>query len=299
MPGYNFNPEVWSERETRQKRSLLQALYLLANEVVREPEPSTHRRLFYDLKSNCRLGDYYPEYPDIINQFFGGVEFDYVGDALQHFISGVETSPFDGFKRLVNLHHQGLLTDIQIAVRKADIDTVLLFDELSDGEQVYLGRMALFHLMEGESNALLLLDEPEVHFNDKWKREIVDIIDDVLKYRANDVLIATHSSITLTDVFNDEIVLFDKREGHTVPVDVRSTTFGADPSEVMVRLFGVPDGVGRRAMEWLEERIQENYWTLERRFELEDLIEHVGPGFYRTELRLILKKLNNAASGTT
>jgi hypothetical protein len=295
----DFNPDAWGESEARQKSSLLQAMYLLANEVVREPEPSTERRLFYDLKSRCRLDEHGAEYSDIINQFFGGDTSGYVVDALQRFIGGTETSPFDGFKQLLSLHRQGLLTDIQIGVQKADTDTILLFDELSDGEQVYLGRMALFHLMEGESDALLLLDEPEVHFNDKWKREIVNIIDDVLRSRANDVLIATHSSITLTDVFNDEIVLFDKQDGQTVAIDVRSNTFGADPSEVMIRLFGVPDGVGQRAMEWLEERIQEDYWTLDRRSELEDLIEHVGPGFYRTELRLILKKLNNAASGTT
>ena len=106
---------------------------------------------------------------------------------------------------------------LSVAVRKADVDDILLFDELSDGEQVYLERMALFHLLEGESDALLLLDEPEVHFNDKWKREIVDIVDSVLRDRANDVLIATHSSITLTDVFNDEIILFDKTDGQSVP----------------------------------------------------------------------------------
>lgn len=144
-----------------------------------------------------------------------------MGDALLQFLGGAERPPFG----LLDLRRQGLLTDIQIAVRKADVDDVLLFDELSsDGEQVYLGRMALLHLLEDESDALLLLDEPEVHVNDKWKREIVDIIDRVLKDRANDVLISTHSSITLTDVFNDEIVFFDKRDGHSVPIEIRSTT---------------------------------------------------------------------------
>jgi predicted ATPase len=41
-----------------------------------------------------------------------------------------------------------------------------MFDELSDGEQVFLGRMALFYLMQGRDDALILLDEPESHFND-------------------------------------------------------------------------------------------------------------------------------------
>ncbi len=196
---------------------------------------------------------------------------------------------------MLDLRRQGLLIDIQIAVRKADLDDVLLFDELSDGEQVYLGRMALFHLLQGESDALLLLDEPEVHFNDKWKREIVDIIDEALKDRANDVLIATHSSITLTDVFNDEIILFQKRDGQAAPIDIRSTTFGADPSEVMIRLFGVPDSMGKRALEWLDAQL-DRAWTENDLPELEDLLEKVGPGFHRSELRGILRRLKGDAA---
>ena len=72
---------------------------------------------------------------------------------------------------------------------------VLRYEELSDGEQMVLGRMALFHLLQNHHDALLLLDEPETHFNDKWKREIVDIIDDAIGNTANDVLISTHSSL--------------------------------------------------------------------------------------------------------
>jgi ABC-type transport system involved in cytochrome c biogenesis ATPase subunit len=293
----DFNLEAWSESERQQKGSILKALYILANEVVRDPEPSTQRRLFFDLKSPCQLDEYsrQADYADIIDQFFGGDEFNYVGDALQEFISRAETSPFEGFNRLVNLHQQGLLTDIQIAVCKADIDDLLLFDELSDGEQVYLGRMALFHLLAGEHDALLILDEPEVHFNDKWKREIVDIIDDVLKEKANDVLIATHSSISLTGVFNDEIILLDKRDGHSVPVEIRSTTFGADPSEVMVRLFQVPDSIENRAMEWLDEQIDRE-WSSADLPELQWLLEKVGPGFHRSELRGILRRLRESAT---
>ena len=82
----------------------------------------------------------------------------------------------------------------------------------------------------------------------------------VYRDRANDVLIATHSSIKLTDVFNDEIILFDKTDGQSVPREIRSTTFGADPSEVMIRLFGVPDSMGERALEWLDSQLDRE-WT--------------------------------------
>ena len=292
----DFNPDAWGEREAMQKRSLMQVLYLAANEVVHGPAPRTQRRLFFDLKSKSAFDPASVLPVSAMEEYLGGVAaFEYAGDALLQFLGGPESSPFDSFKTLLYLRRQGLLTDIQFAIRKADVDDILLFDELSDGEQVYLGRMALFHLLEGESDALLLLDEPEVHFNDKWKREIVDIVDSVLKGRANDVLIATQSSITLTDVFNDEIILFDKKAGRSVPREIRSTTFGADPSEVMIRLFGVPDSMGERALVWLDSQLVRE-WTAQDLPELEQFLEKVGPGFHRSELRGILKRLKADAA---
>jgi hypothetical protein len=266
----DFQPDKWSRR----MQQTIGPFFEAATIVIREPEPSTRRRLFYDLKNKSRDD-----------------AFEYAGDVLQGLLGGSNAHPFDAFKLLVDLHQRGLIEGLDLTLRKTDPDEILLFDELSDGEQMYLGRMALFHLMEGHDDALLLLDEPETHFNDKWKREIVDIIDDVLKNTANDVLIATHSAITLTDVFNDEIILLENVDGNARRIDIASTTFGADPSEVMVRLFGVPDSVGKRAMEWLDQRIKDDYWKPEQKEELIELIKKVGPGFYRTELRAILKKL--------
>jgi energy-coupling factor transporter ATP-binding protein EcfA2 len=266
----DFQPDKWPRRMQQTIRPFFEA----ATTVIREPEPSTKRRLFYDLKNKGRSD-----------------AFEFSGDALQGLLGGSDAHPFDAFKLLVDLHQRGLIDDLDLTLRKTDPDEILLFDELSDGEQMYLGRMALFHLMEGRNDALLLLDEPETHFNDKWKREIVDIIDDVLKDTANDVLIATHSAIALTDVFNDEIILLENVDGNARRKDMVSTTFGADPSEVMVHFFGVPDSVGKRAMEWLDQRIKDDYWKPEQKEQLIELIKKVGPGFYRTELRAILKKL--------
>lgn len=275
----DFKPDNWPP----QLKDRILPFFQRATKVIREPEPSTYRRLFFDLKH--KIDKDMPD-ADVLK---------YSGDALIDLIGGVSATPFDHFKQLLSLHRQGLIEDIQLAIRVAEPEEVLLFDELSDGEQSYLGRMALFHLMRGHHDALILLDEPKTHFNDKWKREIVDIIDEVLKETANDVLIATHSSITLTDVFNDEIVLFEKYDGEAKRVEINSTTFGADPSEVMARLFDVPDAVGQRAMKWLDKRIADGYWKPEQKQELAELIKKTGPGFYRAELRAILKRLEDAS----
>ncbi|MGB3224847.1 MAG: AAA family ATPase [Desulforhopalus sp.] len=292
----DFRPNEWTEMESHFKRPLLQALYGFASEVVREPEPSTKRRLFFDLKAK-NDADFTGALSDeaMISQFGGTDIFEFVGDALLQMLGGRNGDPNDHFKRLLEFHQQDIIEDIQISLRSSSTEDILMFDELSDGEQVFLGRMALFQLMQGQDDALLLLDEPEVHFNDKWKREIVDIIDDVLQNTANDVMIATHSSITLTDVFNDEIILFEKDNGAAKVVPVKSTTFGADPSELMIRLFGVSDSIGARAVEWLDKQLDRD-WSQADTNELNKLIKRVGPGFHRSELRAILRRLQKNAS---
>lgn len=78
-------------------------------------------------------------------------------------------------------------------------EVVLTYDSLSDGERMLLGRMALLFLLKHQEGSLLLLDEPETHFNDVWKREIIDIVDEsILKNTSVQVFVATHSSIALT-----------------------------------------------------------------------------------------------------
>ncbi len=292
----DFRPNEWSEMGKNFKRPLFQALYSFASEVVREPEPSTKRRLFFDLKAK-NTGDFARVLSEeaMISQFEATDAFEFVGDVLIQFLGGRSGQPNDHFKRLLEFHQQGIIEDIQISLQGTSTEDILLFDELSDGEQVFLGRMALFHLMKGQDDALLLLDEPEVHFNDKWKREIVDILDEVLQDTANDVMIATHSSIALTDVFNDEIILFEKENGSAKVVPIRSTTFGADPSEIMIRLFGVPDSIGERAVEWLDKQLDRD-WKQAEVEDLEKLIPKIGPGFHRSELRAILRRLKDNAT---
>ncbi len=226
----DFQPDEWSKSRSR----LMRELFEISTTVIREPEPSFRRRVFFDL--NAENSD------------------KYAGDTLLKFLGGPGSDPFDYFKKLLSLHHQGLMEDMQIAVRNTDSDEILLFDELSDGEQVYLGRMALFHLMEGHHDALILLDEPETHFNDKWKREIVDIIDQVLGESCNHVLISTHSGICLTDVFTPEITLLEKgRDGNVHEEKLEDVhTFGATPDHPMRDVFGTPGTVGKRASSILD-----------------------------------------------
>ena len=277
----NFRPERWSESEARRAREWL----LCAGEVLSEPKPSTYRTLYFDTRGPFSLSaiDLYTSDENLLTS-------QTQGEALLSLIGGINSSAFERFERLKELIETGFIEDLRIGAARTDMPDILRFDEFSDGEQMVLGRMALFQLLENEDDALLLLDEPETHFNDKWKREIVDIIDGAIRRTAADVLIATHSAIVLTDVFNEEIVLMERRDSTAVARTVEDKTFASDPSELMIRIFGADDSVGQRAREYIESLLKQAQGTPADIQRIKALVERLGSGFYRSELRTLINQ---------
>ncbi|PYC19988.1 hypothetical protein DMO17_18950 [Aquipseudomonas alcaligenes] len=244
--------------------------WLCASEVIAEPHPIEHRRtLWFDLKSPFDaqglsfLSADHEELSTCSTQ----------GEALWALLGGAkDVSSFDLFTRLLELNQQGLFDDVQLRLRrhamsgakpdaiKHDIG-VMRYEELSDGEQMFMGRMALLHLLSGRQDSLLLLDEPETHFNDLWKRDIVSVVDDALASTSADVLIATHAALMLTDALKDELVVLERKSlvDATGPstsgvriLDAQTHTFGATGDHPLRDIFGAPDTVGRRASRLLE-----------------------------------------------
>ena len=105
------------------------------------------------------------------------------------------------------------------------------------------------------------------------------------------MIISTHSSISLTDVFDDEIQLLKKEDGNAYISRITSTTFGADPSEIMINIFDATDSIGKRSLEWLNQQLEKK-WTPDQKEELEKIIKKIGPGLHRSELRTIWRELN-------
>lgn len=205
------------------------------------------------------------------------------------------------FDSLCDWQASGWLHDITLTIERThllegppDSDpksraSFVTFDQLSDGEQMLIGRIALMFLLRYEDQSLLLLDEPETHFNDVWKREIIDWIDDaLLKDTHMQVLVATHTSIALTDVFSSEITRLAKRgDGRTVATGVSMPTFGADPGRIMQNVFDTDESIGARAQELL------NHWLRlppDDQAALEHLVRELGGGYHRAKLRGLLDK---------
>ena len=242
-----FEPEAWLTGRLRSVAAWLSR----ATQVLTEPAPGKKRTLWFDLGSKHQT----EQVPETVRRD-NEEAIQTSGGALLELLGGPETSSFQRFERLVEVFTEGRFSDLNILLRKTETDDILSFDELSDGEQMVLGRMALFYLLKDQDDVLLLLDEPETHFNDKWKREIVEIIDEAIGETANEVIIATHSALTLTDVFSEEIILLekDKKTGKAglKPLPDNVHTFGATGDHPLRDVFGSLDTVGQRSSTLLE-----------------------------------------------
>lgn len=244
--------------------------WLCASEVIAEPRTVELRRtVWFDLKEPF----------DGQGQSFLSVARDELenclsqGEALCALLGGAKNaSSFDLFARLLELSQKGLFDDVLLRLRRHAIpvaatdaakrDTgVMRYEELSDGEQMFMGRMALLHLLSGRQDSLLLLDEPETHFNDLWKRDVVSVVDDALAHTSADVLIATHAALMLTDALKDELIVLERTtaeddsgpsESGLRKLDAQTYTFGATGDHPLRDIFGAQDTVGRRASRLLE-----------------------------------------------
>ncbi len=192
------------DRATPEQRRELFCLLALADTVVAQPNGRMRAVISLgpadEIMLSQRIDDVAPL--GISNSGIGRiakrVDFSKTGAAavLRIFSAdeSIDSTPMDCFTRLRDWQRKGLLDEITLTIQRlhrpeaADGEdeiertykstgAVVTYDQLSDGEQMLLGRMGLIFLLRGQDGSLLLLDEPETHFNDVWKREVVDMLD--------------------------------------------------------------------------------------------------------------------------
>ena len=303
------------DRITAQQRQELFCLVAQADEVVGQPlerkravislGPYDQISLTEKIKDAFPLGIPDKRIEEIANRVDGcktGAE------AILRILSEddeIDSTPMDVFLRLRDWERTGLLEDITLTVKRLHKfvngdeetdDIIVTYDQLSDGEQMLLGRMGLIFLLRGQDGSLLLLDEPETHFNDVWKREIVEMVNmGLLNSTAANVIISTHTSIALTDAFAAEVTVLDKTESGITARGVSGGLFGTDPGEVTMNLFKADSNIGRRSVELLEQLLKTEWKGREE--ELEAILNILGSSFHRAELRAILKQLRGKNDG--
>ncbi len=212
---------------------------------------------------------------------------------LGEWIAKNAKTPFVWFSQLQSWLKSGALGSPQLLLKIPGREGLIRDRDLSDGEFLILGRYSLLILLAEHRGCLVLFDEPETHFNDRWKVDLVYDIERILAGAGAQVLIATHSDLTLSDAERREVFIIERdggAEGEEVPHAPTISPLGADRGEITQQVFGASAASGRRATEIVDAAIASG-----DRERLEQTLRRVGPGFQEFRLRYAIERDDSAS----
>jgi predicted ATPase len=115
------------------------------------------------------------------------------------------------FKHLESMYLSDLIEDIHIKMKKSD-GTVIIFNELSEGEKQLLTVIGLIRFTK-EQDTLFLLDEPDTHLNPAWKFDYLDLIEEYCgKAENSQFIISTHDPIVISGLTKESVLIFERNE---------------------------------------------------------------------------------------
>lgn len=138
----------------------------------------------------------------------------------------------------------------------------LLLRSFSDGEHQFIHTMGICLLLK-DRRTLLLLDEPETHFNPSWRAKFVKVLNDSIEagskgkgfnvHLLKDILLTSHSPFIISDCLPDNVILFEKEEnGKTSAkkvseLDNAFNTYGTSIGVITSRIFNNNQTIGHHS----------------------------------------------------
>lgn len=174
----------------------------------------------------------------------------------------------------------------------------LLLREFSDGEHQFLHTMGIC-LMLKDRRTLLLLDEPETHFNPGWRAKFIKVLNDSLKAGGTnnflkDVILTSHSPFIISDCLPNNVIFF-KRNKETHKIEAKSAremdfnTYGTSIEIISDELFEYNQSIG----EWANEELKKiDFNEIEDNMDIEKIKSSLQILGDSIEKDLVLAKLN-------
>lgn len=133
----------------------------------------------------------------------------------------------------------------------------LLMKNLSDGEQQFLHTLGICLMLKNKS-ALLLLDEPETHFNPDWRSKFIRTLKKSLDHSQSnnlmtDILITSHSPFIISDCYPDKVIAFEKGQQPINARDMNFRTYGTSVDIIMENIFKKRNTIGDLSRKEIED----------------------------------------------
>ncbi len=168
-----------------------------------------------------------------------------------------------------------------------DSKEIVDYLKLSDGEHQILNVFGSI-LMADARNTLFLLDEPETHFNPKWRREFVRLVSGIASKRNQDFFATTHSPFIVADCRRDNVYVFHKEEGQVKVEKPKKETYGSGFDHILKMAFQMPSTMSSLSLEELEELL--GHGSQE---EIESKLHKFGDSPKKLQLYAKIEELNS------
>ncbi|MFK7001622.1 restriction system-associated AAA family ATPase [Flavobacterium oreochromis] len=138
---------------------------------------------------------------------------------------------------------------IKIKKKSKDDQKIEIIDykSLSDGEHQLNEVIGSVMMME-EEGSLFLMDEPDTHFNPKWRAKMVTMLNKVSgneydekgnpeNIRKHEIIMTTHSPFIISDNYKEDVYKFIRNEGKLNFEKLVYETYGASISFILETIF--------------------------------------------------------------
>ncbi len=98
-----------------------------------------------------------------------------------------------------------------IQIKKSNLPHSISYRNLSDGEHQFIHIIGTLMMMKEES-ALFLFDEPETHFNPRWKYEYTETFKKVTSSLKSQIVLTTHDPVLISGLAKENVIVFNKPE---------------------------------------------------------------------------------------
>ncbi len=139
----------------------------------------------------------------------------------------------------------------------------IYYKSLSDGEHQFneiIGTMLLID----SPGSLILLDEPDTHFNPKWRAKLIKLLNEmaatewddkgrITKVCNQEVIMTTHSPFAISDSYREDVYVFEKTKQGVRIENPKIKTYGASIGMILENIFNRDASISDFANEEIEE----------------------------------------------
>jgi type I restriction enzyme S subunit len=167
---------------------------------------------------------------------------------------------------------------LKLTIPEKEID----YAGISDGEHQFIHVFGTVKLFD-DAGCLFLFDEPETHFNPRWRREFVQLLNDIPSSGNQEFIISTHSPFIVSGCHRENVFKFERQGDIAICTGVDFETFGSSFEFLLTKLFDLKSLISEQAFEELREVLQSNDLK-----ELEGAVGRFGESF---EKRFLFERI--------